>query len=286
MSVANHPYRANSSPLLKAGTPLAHPADEMERERTAAHTQVLPSVGTEYPDHPEDHGDGFDEFIDDGTDTGDWDEPDGPLSTTALLWIVAGLLAGVVALTFVMMNQMIAALPAPSSPRATVTQTQTATQVLTTAQTVTETTTATPTRERNRDRVTRRGGGNSDNNDTDNDSRADGGAGGRSARARPDQQRPESAKEPVEVTAPVPLPDQDAAGTLARSFSDGVVMAGRDVVEGTYRNSGGDGTCEWTFRKGSQVVDSGRTTSTFAIDLAADGVVFISRGCGTWTVQN
>lgn len=256
----------------------------MVRERDAAHTQVLPVVGadTRYGDCDDTM---FDEFVSDpgdidGTDSGDADDWDGPrtsLSTTAVLCVVAAVLAGVVALTFVMMNQMIAALPAPASPRTTVTETELSTHLVTTVETTTETTTASPTRERSqgRDRVTSR--------NSNTGSRAAGGAGGQASRKRPAQQT--EGKEPVEATAPIPLPSQGGTDTLARRFGDGAVMAGRDVVEGTYRNSGGSGTCEWTFRRGSEVVDSGRTTKTFAIDLADDGVVFISRGCGTWEVS-
>ena len=233
----------------------------MDRSRDAAQTQVLEPV------------DEFDDFID---DEGTWDDADG---TTSLLWIVAGVLAGVLVLTFVVMDQVIDALPAPVT-RSTVTSTEVSTRQVTSVQTTVVTTTATPTRDRARDR--------------DSDSRVHGGAGGESARARQDPRRPDSqtglapGERPVEVTAPVPLPAPDAAqdggGALARTFGDGAVMADRDVVEGTYRNAGGE-SCEWTFRRGNAVLDSGRTTQSFAIDLAADGAVFISRGCGAWTLQ-
>lgn len=239
----------------------------MDRSRDAAQTQVLEPVTS----------DEFDEFIDD-EDT--WDDADDKIGTTPLLWLVAGVLAGVLVLTFVMIDQVIDALPAPVT-RSTVTSTEVSTRQVTTVQTATVTTTATPTRGRDRDR--------------DNDSRVHGGAGGESARARQDPRQPDSQRDlapgerPVEVTAPVPLPAPDAAqngaGALARTFGDGAVMAGRDVVEGTYRNAGG-ANCEWTFRRGTEVLDSGRTTQSFAIDLADDGAVFISRGCGAWTLQS
>ena len=237
----------------------------MDRSRDAAQTRLLEPVTD----------DGFDEFID---DEHVWDDTDDKISTTSLLWLVAGVLAGVLVLTFVMMDQVIDALPAPVT-RSTVTSTEVSTRQVTTVQTATVTTTVTPTRERDRGR---------------DDERVRGGAGGESARARPHQHQPDSqtglapGERPVEVTAPVPLPTPDAAqggsGSLARTFGDGAVMAGRDVVEGTYRNAGG-ANCEWTFRRGNAVLDSGRTTQSFNIDLAADGAVFISRGCGTWTLQ-
>ena len=241
----------------------------MDRSRDAAQTQVLEPVA----------GDGFDEFIDD-KDT--WDDADDKIGTTSLLWLVAGVLAGVLVLTFVVMDQVIDALPAPVT-RSTVTSTEVSTRQVTTVQTATVTTTATPTRERERGR----------GRDTD-DARVRGGAGGESARARQDPRQPDSQRDlapgerPVEVTAPVPLPApdaaQDGAGALARTFGDGAVMAGRDVAPGTYRNVGG-ANCEWTFRRGNEVLDSGRTTQSFAIDLADDGAVFISRGCGAWALQ-
>lgn len=240
----------------------------MDRSRDAAQTQVLEPVTS---------GE-FDEFIDD-EDT--WDDADDKIGTTPLLWLVAGVLAGVLVLTFVMMDQVIDALPAPVT-RSTVTSTEVSTRQVTTVQTATVTTTATPTRERGRGR-------------DGSDSRVRGGAGGESARARQDPRQPDSQRDlapgerPVEVTAPVPLPAPDAAqngaGALARTFGDGAVMAGRDVVEGTYRNAGG-ANCEWTFRRGTEVLDSGRTTQSFAIDLADDDAVFISRGCGAWTLQS
>ena len=243
----------------------------MDRSRDAAQTQVLEPVTS----------DEFDEFIDD-EDT--WDDADDKIGTTPLLWLVAGVLAGVLVLTFVMIDQVIDALPAPVT-RSTVTSTEVSTRQVTTVQTATVTTTATPTRDRARGR----------DRDRDNDSRVHGGAGGESARARQDPRQPDPQRDlapgerPVEVTAPVPLPGpdaaQDGAGALARTFGDGAVMAGRDVVEGTYRNAGG-ANCEWTFRRGNEVLDSGRTTQSFAIDLAADGAVFISRGCGAWTLQS
>ena len=238
----------------------------MDRSRDAAQTRVLEPVTD----------DEWDEFIDD-EDT--WDDADDKISTTSLLWIVAGVLAGVLVLTFVVMDQVIDALPAPVT-RSTVTSTEVSTRQVTSVQTTVVTTTATPTRDRARDRGS--------------DSRVRGGAGGESARARQDPRQPDSqtglapGERPEEVTAPVPLPApgaaQDGAGALARTFGDGAVMAGRDVVEGTYRNAGG-ANCEWTFRRGNAVLDSGRTTQSFNIDLAADGAVFISRGCGAWTLQ-
>lgn len=223
-------------------------------------TQVLPAI-TE---------DEFDEFIDD-SDT-EWDEPEDKANTTTLLAVIAAALVGVLVLTYVLMNQMVAALPQPTAPRGTVTATEVSTRQVTSVQTATQTVTETWGRDR---------GG-----ETGGDSRVVGGAGGQSGRARPAPTQPESGNKPVEVTSPAPSPAHDAAGSLARSFGDGVVMAGRDVVEGTYRNSGSHGgTCEWTFRRGNQVIDSGRTVQSFKIDLVADGVVFISRGCGTWTLQ-
>ena len=239
----------------------------MDRSRDAAQTRVLEPVTD----------DGFDEFIDD-EDT--WDDADDKIGTTPLVLLVAAVLAGVLVLTFALIDQVIASLPAPVT-RSTVTSTEVSTRQVTTVQTATVTTTATPTRERGRGR-------------DGSDSRVRVGAGGESARARQDPRQPDSQRDlapgerPVEVTAPVPLPAPDAAqngaGALARTFGDGAVMAGRDVVEGTYRNAGG-ANCEWTFRRGNEVLDSGRTTQSFAIDLADDGAVFISRGCGAWTLQ-
>lgn len=237
----------------------------MDRSRDAAQTRLLEPVTD----------DGFDEFID---DEHVWDDTDDKISTTSLLWLVAGVLAGVLVLTFVMIGHVIDALPAPVA-KSTVTSTEVSTRQVTTVQTTVVTTTVTPTRERGRGR---------------DDERVRGGAGGESARARQDPHRPDSQRDlapgerPEEVTAPVPLPTPDAAqggsGSLARTFGDGAVMAGRDVVEGTYRNAGG-ANCEWTFRRGNAVLDSGRTTQSFNIDLADDGAVFISRGCGAWTLQ-
>lgn len=240
----------------------------MDRSRDAAQTRVLEPVTD----------DGFDEFIDD-EDT--WDDADDKIGTTPLVLLVAAVLAGVLVLTFALIDQVIASLPAPVT-KSTVTSTEVSTRQVTSVQTATVTTTATPTRERARGR-------------DGSDSRVRGGAGGESARARQDPRQPDSQRDlapgerPVEVTAPVPLPAPDAAqngaGALARTFGDGAVMAGRDVVEGTYRNAGG-ANCEWTFRRGNAVLDSGRTTQSFNIDLVADGAVFISRGCGAWTLQS
>lgn len=240
----------------------------MDRSRDAAQTQVLEPVTS----------DEFDEFID---DEDVWDDADDKIGTTPLVLLVAAVLAGVLVLTFALIDQVIASLPAPVT-RSTVTSTEVSTRQVTTVQTATVTTTATPTRERGRGR-------------DGSDSRMRGGAGGESARARQDPRQPDPQRDlapgerPVEVTAPVPLPGpdaaQDGAGALARTFGDGAVMAGRDVVEGTYRNAGG-ANCEWTFRRGTEVLDSGRTTQSFNIDLAADGAVFISRGCGAWTLQS
>lgn len=219
------------------------------------------------------YSDGFDEFIDEGAE----DDADDKIGTTTLVCLVAAVLAGMLILTFALIDQTIDALPAPVT-KSTVTSTEVSTRVVTSVQTTVVTTTATPTRQR-------RGDGE----------RVSGGAGGESARARQDPRQPDSQRDlapgqrPVEVTAPVPLPAPDAAqagaGTLARTFGDGAVMAGRDVAAGTYRNSGG-AQCEWTFRRGNEVLDSGRTSQSFNIDLAADGAVFISRGCGAWTLQS
>lgn len=235
----------------------------MDRSRDAAQTQVLDPI----------YSDEFDEFIDD-EDT--WDDADDKIGTTTLVCLVAAVLAGMLILTFALIDQAIDALPAPVT-KSTVTSTEVSTRVVTSVQTTVVTTTATPTRQR-------RGDGE----------RVSGGAGGESARARQDPRQPDSQRDlapgqrPVEVTAPVPLPAPDAgqagAGALARTFGDGAVMAGRDVAAGTYRNAGG-ANCEWTFRRGNEVLDSGRTSQSFNIDLAADGAVFISRGCGTWTIQ-
>lgn len=239
----------------------------MDRSRDAAQTQVLDPVLDSVTD------DGFDEFID---DEGAWDDADAKVGTTTLMCLVVAVLAGMLILTFALIDQTIDALPAPVT-KSTVTSTEVSTRVVTSVQTTVVTTTATPTRQR-------RGDGE----------RVSGGAGGESARARQDPRQSDSQRDlapgqrPVEVTAPVPLPAPDAAqagaGTLARTFGDGAVMAGRDVAAGTYRNSGG-AQCEWTFRRGNEVLDSGRTSQSFAIDLAADGAVFISRGCGAWTLQ-
>lgn len=217
------------------------------------------------------YSDGFDEFID---DEGAWDDADDKVGATTLVCLVAAVLAGMLILTFALIDQTIDALPAPVT-KSTVTSTEVSTRVVTSVQTTVVTTTATPMRQR-------RGDGE----------RVSGGAGGESARARQDPRQPDSQRDlapgqrSVEVTAPVPLPGaaQGDAGALARTFGDGAVMAGRDVAAGTYRNSGG-GQCEWTFRRGNEVLDSGRTSQSFNIDLAADGAVFISRGCGTWTIQ-
>lgn len=219
----------------------------IDRSRDAAQTQVLEPVT----------GDGFDEFID---DEGTWDEQDDTAGTTTLVCLVVAVLAGMLVLTFALMDRAIDALPAPVT-RSTVTATQTTTQVSTTVQTATVTTTATPTRS------------------PADGSRVQGGAGGESARAR---QNPDQADSQRGVA---PGAAQAGAGALARTFGDGAVMAGRDVVVvGTYRNAGG-ANCEWTFRRGDDVLDSGRTSQSFAIDLADDGAVFISRGCGAWSLQ-
>lgn len=215
----------------------------MARSRDAAQTQVLEPVT----------GDGFDEFID--------DDADDKVGTTPLVMLVAAVLAGVLVLTFVVMDQAIDALPAPVT-KSTITATQTTTSVATTVQTATVTVTAPPTRSRDRA----------------DGARVRGGAGGESARAQPDQRQPDSQR------GLAPDAAQGGAGALARTFGDGAVMAGRDVVEGTYRNAGG-AECEWTFRRDNEVLDSGRTTQSFNIDLADDGAVFISRGCGAWTLQ-
>ena len=219
------------------------------------------------------YSDGFDEFID---DEGAWDDADAKVGATTLVCLVAAVLAGMLILTFALIDRTIDALPAPVT-KSTVTSTEVSTRVVTSVQTTVVTTTATPSRQRR-----------------DNEPRVSGGAGGESTRARQDPRQSDSQRDlapgqrPVEVTAPVPLPAPDATqaggGALARTFGDGAVMAGRDVAAGTYRNSGGV-NCEWTFRRGNEVLDSGRTTQSFNIDLAADGAVFISRGCGTWTLQ-
>lgn len=218
----------------------------MNRSRDAAQTLVLEPVT----------GDGFDEFID---DEGTWDDADDTAGTAPLVLAVAAVLAGMLVLTFALMNQELNALPAPVT-RSTVTATQTTTQVSTTVQTATVTTTATPTRS------------------LGDGSRVQGGAGGESARARQGQDQADSQRGVASGAA------QGGAGALARTFGDGAVMAGRDVVAGTYRNAGG-ANCEWTFRRGDDIVDSGRTSQSFAIDLADDGAVFISRGCGAWSLQ-
>lgn len=201
--------------------------------------------------------DGFDEFID---DEGAWDDADAKVGATTLVCLVAAVLAGMLILTFALIDRTIDALPAPVT-KSTVTSTEVSTRVVTSVQTTVVTTTVSPSRQRR-----------------DNEPRVSGGAGGESARAR---QNPDQADSQRGVA---PGTSQAGGGALARTFGDGAVMAGRDVAAGTYRNSGG-ANCEWTFRRGNEVLDSGRTSQSFNIDLAADGAVFISRGCGAWSLQ-
>lgn len=77
------------------------------------------------------------------------------------------------------------------------------------------------------------------------------------------------------------------AGLKASQFGDGTFQVGRDIVAGTYQNSGG-GQCYWARLSGGggglgDIIANDNTTGPTTVTIGDSDWGFKSSRCGTWT---